>query len=95
MNKRGQGIFLGVIIGIFIFMFGITFLNFVTPEITGTRNETNFALPGLDCPNENITDGAKLTCLAVDLVAPGYIIALLSVVGGFLTVKFLSEVRRR
>jgi hypothetical protein len=65
MNKRGN-IFWGASIGIFVFIIGVLIIPFFTEDITTTRTS-------LDCSNMSISDGAKLTCLNVDLVVPYFI----------------------
>jgi len=76
MNKKGS-IFLGVIIGLFIYISGVLFLPFITDDITTTRSS-------LDCSNSSISDGIKLTCLTVDLVVPYYIWFFISLLIGFI-----------
>ena len=84
MNKRGQSLFLSIVVALAIFMIGSLFINFITPEITITRDSTH-----LDCSNDDISDGNKLSCLAVDIVVPYFIIIILSAAGGIITARFL------
>ena len=79
INKRGQTLFLGIITAIVIFMLGMTIVNLIKPEVTNARSST-----GLDCTNSSISDGTKLTCLAVDITIPYFFIAVLSVAGGLI-----------
>jgi len=76
MNKKGN-IFFGVVIGIFIYMMGVLFLPFFTDDITTTRT-------ALDCSNSSISDGTKLTCLTVDVVAPYFIWFFVSALFGYI-----------
>jgi len=56
MNKRGS-IFLGLGLGIFIFITGVLILPFLTDDVTTFRT-------ALDCSSaDSISDGTKLTCL--------------------------------
>ena len=85
MNKKGSGLGIAIIISIMFFIVGLTMINFITPEVTRTR-----ASNALDCSNATgISDGNKLTCLAVDLVVPYFILLVFSAAGGYITAKFL------
>ncbi len=85
MNKKGQ-VGIAVIIGIMIFLSGIVVINILKPDITIARSATT----GLDCSNATgISDGTKLTCLAVDLVIPYFIVIILSAAGGVITNKVM------
>jgi len=80
MNKRG-GIFLAVIIGLFIFVLGILFIPYFADDITTTRGD-------LSCSDsEGITGGTMLTCLLTDLVLPYFIWFLSSMLIGFILGK--------
>lgn len=76
MNKRAS-IFLGVAIGLFIYIMGVMFIPFITDDITTTRDD-------LDCTNTTISDGTKLSCLTVDLVLPYLIWFFVSLLLGFI-----------
>jgi hypothetical protein len=97
INNRGQTIFLSVIVGVFIFLFGVLFLSFLKSETDngmGTSiSITSSIIPGLDCDNPSISDGAKLTCLGGELVIPYFIIILLSVAGASITERFTTSGR--
>ena len=83
-NKKGS-IGITVMVSLMFFIIGLTMLNFITPEITRTQ-----ASDVLNCDNAAaISDGNKLTCLAVDLVVPYFILLVFSTAGGYLTAKFL------
>lgn len=82
MNKRG-GVFLGLVIGFMLFMAGMIVLNFIKDDVTSAR-------VALDCDNQSISDGAKLTCLGVDGVVPYFIILILSTVGGIAFGRFMG-----
>ena len=85
MNKRGN---LGVtiIVSITFFIVGLMFINFLTPEVTNVRA----SVTGLDCSSATtISDGTKLTCLAIDLLIPYFILLIFSAVGGYITAKFI------
>lgn len=98
MNNKGQTVFLGIVVAILLFLVGMVFINFISPEVANAQNETNYNLPGLSCgtaadPNLTVSDGTKLTCLATEIVTPYYIIAILSVAGGAITILFLRSRR--
>lgn len=86
MNKKG-GIGIAVIVSIMFFIIGLTMVNYITPEVTNARS----ASVGLDCTNySGISDGTKLTCLAIDMAVPYFIILVLSAAGGFLSAKMIG-----
>ena len=88
INKKAQAapVGLAIIIGVFIFLVGMVSVNILKPDITLVRG----AASGINCDNSsNISDGTKLTCLAIDWVVPGFIISILSLVGGLITFKIL------
>lgn len=76
MNKRGS-IFLGVTIGIFIWIMGVLFLPFMTDDISTLRTS-------LDCSNTSISGGTMLTCLFTDALVPYFIWFFVSLALGFL-----------
>lgn len=65
MNKKGS-IFIGVAIGLFIYVVGILFIPFIMDDIDTSRTS-------LDCGNTSITDGTKTVCLMQDLTIPYFI----------------------
>lgn len=98
MNNFGQTIFISVIVGIMLFLIGMVFLNFITPEtwIDGS----NSMMLELGCGTVNatgsivgatadISDGVKATCLIGEVIVPYFIILILSTAGGIIASKFL------
>lgn len=87
MNKKGQtpNIATGIIAAILVFMIGSMMIEFLKDEIVPVRASNN-----LDCTNTTISDGAKVTCLGVDIVVPYFFLIILSLVGGVLTSKMLE-----
>jgi len=83
-NKRGQTLGVAIIISIFIFIVGMLTINIIKPEVTVARSPAV-----LDCANSSITDGNKLTCLAVDVVVPYFIILVLAIAGGIITARLM------
>ena len=65
-----------IIVGIMIFIIGMMSINFVKDEVTRARDSTS-----LDCSNTDISDATKLTCLAVDIVVPYFIVIVFSLAG--------------
>lgn len=75
MNKKGQA-GLVIVLTFFVFLIGFATLNIIKPEITTARGTD-----GLNCINvANITDGTKLTCLAIDLTIPILVWGLISII---------------
>ena len=83
MNNKGQSLMLALLAAVMIFMAGMLMLNHIKDDVTLTR------AIGLDCTNSNISDGAKMTCLGVDLVIPILIIAIVSAAGGAVLSRFI------
>lgn len=83
---------LSVVIGVFIYLFGMIFVTFIDTESVQAANKTTNMFgtqggPGLDCgpasnPNQNVSDGVKLTCLATDAANPYWILLIVSLAGG-------------
>jgi len=66
MNKKGS-IFLGLALGIFIFITGVLILPFITDDVASVRVL-------LDCANAaSISDGTKISCLFIGGLVPYYI----------------------
>jgi NADH:ubiquinone oxidoreductase subunit 3 (subunit A) len=85
MNKKGQTTLgISIIVAITLFIVGMVAVNYLQPEVTRARSVT-----GLDCTNSSISDGAKVTCLAVDIVVPYFMVLIISVAGGLITARFL------
>lgn len=84
MNSRGQAVGLAIIFAITFFIVGLGFFNILAPEVTTARGAT-----GLNCINaSNISDGTRLTCLAVDFVIPYFILLVISISGGLIIRRF-------
>ena len=91
-DKRGQSLGIAIIVAITLFMVGLVSINFLMPEVTTARNSDN-----LDCSNstannltsKGISDSTKLTCLAVDLAIPYFILLIIASAGGFIVSRFL------
>lgn len=83
MNAKGQTTMLSVWFAIFIFLFGIVFINFLSLDVDTART-------ALSCSSAStISDGTKLTCLVVDIVLPYWILLILSVAGGLILDRLL------
>lgn len=65
-----------------IFFAGMLIANFLTQDVTTFRT-------AMDCTNQSISDGNKITCLVGDLVMPYFIWAIISLAGGIVIAKFL------
>lgn len=76
MNKRGA-VFIGIIIGLIIYMSGVLFIPFLTDSIDETR-------VALDCTNMAISYGNKFTCLQTDIVIPYFIWLFVSMALGII-----------
>lgn len=84
MNKVGGGFLMALVVAALLFFFGMLVVNFIKPDVSIATSSA-----GLDCDNINISDGAKVTCLGIDLVVPYFIVLVISVAGGFVASRFL------
>jgi hypothetical protein len=84
MNKNGGSLYLSIIIGIIFFIIGILIVNLIKTPIDEARSSDS-----LDCNNLAISDGAKFTCLGVDLLIPYFIVLVLSSAGGYIFGRLL------
>lgn len=85
MNNRGQ-MGIAIVVAIMIFVVGMLTVNLIKPAVTTARGST-----GLDCANTtNISDGTKLTCLAVDFTIPYFFIIIFAAAGGVITARFMG-----
>lgn len=83
MNKKGQNMPLAILTGVMIFIAGMLFMNHILDDISLARTV------GLDCSNMEISDGTKITCLGVDLIAPILIVTIVSVSMGVIMSRFM------
>lgn len=85
LNIKGQTVFTSIIFSVMIFLIGMTFINFLKPELVTARSSDN-----LDCENASgITDGNKLMCLFTSITLALFILSIISLAGGYLVSKFL------
>lgn len=84
-NKKGQMALVSLMIGVFIFLLGMGFIDPIKDVITEAR-----AGDQLNCSSDDITDGAKMTCLAVDLILPYFICVVLAVAGAWISARFIG-----
>jgi len=97
MNNRGQSILMGIIIGLILFISGMVFLNFITPEtwVDGTDS----MMKQLGCgtvvngtitdAGADLSDGVKATCLIGEIIVPYFIIIIISAAGGIILARFI------
>ena len=77
MSKKGQAVLWGIMMMVFLFMLGMTLIDPIKDTVTQVRSADQ-----LNCTSDAITDGAKSSCLIVDLMLPYFIVAVFSVAGG-------------
>ena len=75
-NKRGN-IFLGVVIAIFIWIYGILMIPFIIDSIDVTRSD-------LSCSTTTISFGTKTLCLLIDGIVPYIIWTLMVIILGLI-----------
>lgn len=82
MNKKGQAIFVKIMIFIIALIAIVQFVQPVKNEVITARNPTN-----LDCTNSSISTGQKMGCVIVDVTLPYFIGIAIAVAGGFMAIK--------
>ena len=78
MNKKGQVVFVYLMIGIVFFVLGLA----LAPGLTEMSNEVQTEL---DCSNETISNQNKSVCYQVDSIPPLYVGILFGFAGIILT----------
>jgi hypothetical protein len=80
-NKRGQTLGITIISIIFIFIIGMASINFFFDDISDFRSNLDCASPA------DISDGAKLLCLVVDLSIPYWIYLIFAITIGAIAAR--------
>lgn len=81
MNKKGQVIMYGLMLGLVIIILALAFTGPVKTFVDNARNTTSEFGNGLDCNNASIADYNKAACLSTDFSLP-YFIGILIFIGG-------------
>lgn len=89
INKKAQstglpGLGIAFMVAIFVFLIGMTSINFIKDEVTRARG-----VDQLNCYSDTISDGTKVTCLLADIVVPYLIIIIFAAAGGLITARLL------
>jgi hypothetical protein len=92
MNKRGQLIFYGMMMGIAIIVMALALAPTIKTFSDGARNETDvIGGQGLNCTSSLINDYDKGACILVDLINPYFIGALICIAVIIITAKFIFQ----
>lgn len=75
-NKKGS-LFFGVAIGLFLYVVGVMFMPFIIDDVDTFR-------VNMDCSNNTISDGSKITCLYGDVLIPYLIWFFVSIAIGYI-----------
>ena len=89
MNKRGQTIIYGLMLGLVIILLGLYLAPAVRDFTQGARNTTTSESLGLNCSNDSISNYDKATCLTTDLTLPYFIGAIIFIGGAILVSKIV------
>ena len=82
MNKKGN-LIMAIDLAFMLFVSGIMIFNVVKSDTLLSQSTAN-----LDCDNPLISDGTKVTCLAIDSIVPYLLILIISLAGGIVLDKF-------
>ena len=86
MNKRGESVFLRVMIFVMLFVTLIQLVGPMKDEIIRVRNPSN-----LDCDNVTISTSDKSTCILADFSLFYFFGMALFAAGGIFTVRFVAQ----
>ena len=83
-NKRAMSqLGLTITIAVLFFMAGMIFLNPLKDSVSDTRTALGCSTP------DSISEGTKLTCIAVDIIIPYLIILIISLAVGAVIARFV------
>ena len=85
MNLKGQVMLVSLMIGFIIFLAGMVMIDPLKDVITEVRGAGQ-----LDCSNTSISDGNKMSCLAVDLYLPYFIVVVMGLAGAMVSSKLIG-----
>lgn len=91
MNKRGQVIFVGFMIGLVILVLALALAPSVKNSTDVARNESTNSSIGLDCSNESISNFDKASCIATDLMLPYFIGFLIFFAGAIVVGRIIFQ----
>ena len=81
MNKKGQVVFYGMMVGLAVIILALALAPAVQQVTTDARNVTNGDTLGLDCSNSSISNYDKAACYTTDF-SLFYIIGSIILIGG-------------
>jgi len=84
MGIKGQATILGLMLFTLVLVFAIMIIPALKTNIVDVRSDS-----GLNCSaSENLTTGTHMTCLAVDLFLPYFIMAIVLAGGGLIAYRY-------
>ena len=84
MNKKGS-VLMTIIVALAFFMFGILIIGLLFGDIAYSKSSDS-----LDCSNQSIRSGNKLSCIGIDIIVPGWIIVLVLIGGGAIVYELVK-----
>jgi len=85
-NKKGQAIFVGIMVFVMAFIVLVQFIDPIKDQIALARTAEN-----LDCTNTSISFGDRSTCVLVDTALFYYFGMGLAAAAAFLGARFLGQ----
>ena len=82
LNKKGQWIFVGIMVFIMVIIVAIQFISPLKDQITDARGASN-----LDCDNSSISTAQKMTCVVTDTTLFYFIGVCIAGAGAYLMVR--------
>lgn len=84
-SRRGQILLFGMMVAVFVFIFAI-----ITAPVL--KDMINYGRAEMDCSNTSISTGEKITCIAIDLILPYFIGAVIFGAVAYLFIKNTQQV---
>lgn len=90
MNRKAQATFgISVVVGIFLFLVSMIFINFIRNEVSGTPDGSPNLITALNCDATGISDGNMADCLIAELIVPYSIAIFIGTAGGILVSRLI------
>lgn len=89
MEKKGQVIFFGLMLGLVIIILALAIAPAIMQSVGDARNVTNGDTIGMDCSNSSISDFDKAACVTTDLTTFYFVGALIFIGGAIITAKYI------
>ena len=92
LNKKGQVVFFGMMLGITIIVLALALAPTVKDCTDGARNETDLlGGTGLNCTSDDLSWADEGACILTDMSLPYFVVGLIAIGGMYFGAKFVME----